>query len=154
MTEATTTPSPAAPRMPAPSPLLPHRHSIATLPLEGLEYALEQIFGPGPYLTDWAKAGPLIERHEVSLEFYPRRATHPKESPYWVARIDVDESYRRTERFVDVTNTVDGIGADPREAVARAILASMFGEHIWMPGDLPLSNRITAAPSATAGAAA
>lgn len=154
MTEATTTPSPAAPRMPAPNnTLLPHRHSIATLPLEGLEYALEQIFGPGPYLTDWAKMGPLIERHEVSLEFYPFRVTHCEETPYWVARIDVDESYRRTERFVDVTHTIDGIGADPREAVARAILSSMFGEHIWMPGDLPLSTRSTAAPSA-AGASA
>jgi len=135
------TPSSVPPRMPAPNDtLLPHRHSIDTLPAEGLEYALEQIFGPGPYLTDWAKMGPLIEQHEASLEFYPFRGTHPEETPYWVARIDADESYRRTERFVDVTHTIDGLGADPREAAARAILASMFGEYLWMPGDLPLSN--------------
>ena len=122
----------------------PTRYAIADLPPAGIEYALGQIFGPGPYLTagpigaasSWAKIGPLIDRYKIGLEYYFARPSCPGEQPYWVGRyIDLD-AVSTNENDILVTHGMDGVGNTPQEAVARAVLASIFGEYIWIPAEV------------------
>lgn len=139
----------------------PTRFKIAELPPAGIEYALGQIFGPGPYLTDaasspassWAKIGPLIDSYKIGLEYYFARPSCPGEQPYWVGRyVDLD-GVSSNEDDILVTHGMDGVGDTPQEAIARAVLASIFGEHIWIPADVIEPAAPAATPSDPQGAA-
>ena len=82
----------------------------------GAEF-ISEIDDPHFYSTDWAQAGPIIEREKINIEFDP-------DVPQWFA------SYDRGEVIWGCS------GLTPLIAAMRCYVSSKLGDEIELPEEL------------------
>lgn len=71
--------------------------------------------------TDWAQAGPIIERKWITLECWPNES---------------DENMRWAGTIYDTRPVCEALGPTPLIAAMRCYVASVLGDEVNIPPDL------------------
>ena len=94
---------------------------------EGVSYADYMEDGPinqRKWSTDWAQAGPIIERECIGILAYGHCSVAPKNPEYW-------------EAAMDATNeSITHYGSTPLIAAMRCYVASKLGTELEVPDGL------------------